>query len=102
MTIREKLIDIIRSAYLPIVFGEDTIGEYRIVQEEAEMLADHLIANGVVIPVLCKECMYRREETICPMCFVETVEWDDDGYTETDFIVHDHTHDNGWCNYGEE
>lgn len=102
MTIKEKLIDIIRNAYLPIMFGEDTIGEYHISQEAAEMLAEHLIAKGVTIPVLCKDCSYRRDNTFCPMCFVETIEWDDDGYTETDFVVHDHTYDCGWCNYGEE
>ena len=25
-----------------------------------EKIADHLIANGVTIPVRCKECKYRR------------------------------------------
>ena len=27
---------------------------------KANMVADHLIANGVTIPVRCKECKYRR------------------------------------------
>ena len=29
--------------------------------EGATIAADHLIANGVTIPVLCKDCVHRKE-----------------------------------------
>ena len=51
--------------------------------------------------VRCKDCKHRGDDTCCPMCFEETIEWDDDGYTEVDFVLHDHAVDNGFCDRGE-
>lgn len=31
----------------------------------------------------------------------EYVNYDDDGYIETDLIVYDYTHDNGFCDRGK-
>ena len=52
MTMREKLIEILTSFYGvdPMYFGV-----------EAQALADHLIANGVEIPVRCKDCKHCTE-----------------------------------------
>jgi hypothetical protein len=51
--------------------------------------------------VRCKKCKYRGDDWHCPMCYEEKIEWDDDGYTETDYILHDKTHDDGFCDRGE-
>ena len=51
--------------------------------------------------VRCKDCKHRGEEIICPMCFEEPIEWDDDGYSEIDWILHDCTHNDGFCDRGE-
>ena len=47
MGIREKLILLIR---------------HEVVQYFAERIADHLIANGVTIPVMCKDCIYYHKK----------------------------------------
>lgn len=52
MTDRERLIDILANSGCTADF------------ETFESLADHLIANGVVIPVRCKDCAY-----VSPMKF---------------------------------
>lgn len=51
--------------------------------------------------VVCKKCKHRGTLN-CPMYNEERVYWDDDGYTEVDVIVTDHTVDDGYCNFGEE
>lgn len=51
--------------------------------------------------VRCKDCKYRGNDIYCPMCFEEQIEYDDDGYMETDYIMHDHSTDNGFCDRGE-
>lgn len=50
MNTREKLIDLITGFYGvdPMYYGVET-----------QPLVDHLIANGVTIPVRCKECEYN-------------------------------------------
>lgn len=50
--------------------------------------------------VYCRNCK-NRYTTDCPMYFEEYVEWDDDGYHESDYIVHDNTVDAGFCDRGE-
>lgn len=47
---REKLIELLQSA------PADIMGNHG-----ARALADHLIANGVTIPVKCKECKYWKD-----------------------------------------
>jgi hypothetical protein len=94
MGMREKLVEL-----LITLMDKDGC---RIVGTVLAMkISDHLIANGVTIPVRCKDCKYRRDDVNCPMCFEEEKEWDDDGYTEVDWITHDHTHDDGYCYRGE-
>lgn len=54
-----------------------------------------------VAPIVrCKECIHRMEYE-CPMYYVEEIPWDDDGYTEWDYVVHDNTCDEGFCHKGE-
>lgn len=47
--VREKLIELLGNVYLPMTCGPDTIGEYRIPHKFKKEIADHLIANFVVI-----------------------------------------------------
>lgn len=54
----------------------------------------------VVEVVRCKDCKHR-ETYECPMYFEEDIEWDDDGYTECETVVHDSTAENAYCSYGE-
>ena len=51
--------------------------------------------------VQCKDCQHRETDD-CPMYWVEWIMFEDcDGYTDNDYIVHDYTTDDGYCNYGE-
>lgn len=54
----------------------------------------------VVEVVRCRDCKYRYDD-LCPMYYVEEISWDDDGWTETDHVVHDLTNDDAFCSYGE-
>ena len=51
--------------------------------------------------VRCKDCKHRGDDAHCSMCFEEAIEWDDDGYTEVDYVLHDRTTDDGFCDRGE-
>ena len=50
--------------------------------------------------VRCKDCKYRGDYA-CPMVYEQHIDYDDDGYFESDYILHDKTTDNGFCDYGE-
>jgi hypothetical protein len=51
--------------------------------------------------VRCKDCKYRGDDVHCPMRYEEKIEWHDDGYMEVDWITHDRTTDDGFCDRGE-
>ena len=51
--------------------------------------------------VRCKDCKHRGDEGGCPMYWLDEIEWDDDGYTEYDYVPHDYTVDDGFCDRGE-
>ena len=75
MTEREKLIELIANKPQPYTY---------------ESFADYLLANGVKIPVWCKDCKHRGTDD-CPMHYhgIEPNE---------DFLK---AVDNDWCCYGE-
>lgn len=79
-----------------------TIEESGCVNHEGEMLDCIRYAPAVdaVIPVRCKECLHRSQHE-CPMYHEEDIEWDDDGYIESEVIQHDYTKDDGFCDRGE-
>ena len=56
--------------------------------ENTDKIADFLIANGISIPVRCKDCK-RRNTVLCP---VES-SWEDYPWKNTE--------DNDYCSYGE-
>lgn len=51
--------------------------------------------------VQCKDCKHRETDD-CPMYRVEWFSIDEGyGDFEDDYIIHDYTTDDGYCNYGE-
>lgn len=54
----------------------------------------------VVEVVRCKDCKHRGDFG-CPMYHEEDIEWDDDGYTECEVIIHDYSRDDAFCSDGE-
>ena len=51
--------------------------------------------------VRCKDCKHRHEVE-CPMYWEEQIDIDEgDGYYDTEYIIHDYTQDDGYCNWGE-
>ena len=76
MTDREKLIEFVKRAITDWEHGD-----------VSEKIADHLIANGVTIPVGCKDCKMRCPEsiTVVKHCTLTGVPVDDDDF----------------CSYGE-
>ena len=82
---REKLIELLRIPTY-IKCGDAVIGERKMPIDQAEGLADHLIANGVTIPVRCKDCKHIETiENSIPYCT-----WNCSGCGYDDF-----------CSYGE-
>lgn len=65
------------------------------------MWIDEAPTVDAVEVVRCKDCKHRGEEGECPMYWVKEIEWDDDGYTECDYVPHDYTVDDGFCDRGE-
>ena len=53
------------------------------------------------VPVVrCKDCKHRGDYD-CPMYREEYIEWEDDGYHESEIVEHDRTSDDGFCDRGE-
>ena len=58
MGMREKLIELMKKTPLMEIGGRIADAEKCLVSYVFESFADHLIANGVTIPVRCKDCKY--------------------------------------------
>ena len=58
MGMREKLIELVSDAELPMKNDGRIIGWYALDFHGALYMADHLIANDVVPVVRCKDCKY--------------------------------------------
>lgn len=51
--------------------------------------------------VRCKDCKHRETDE-CPMYWMEWFSEEGHGDVfEEDYIIHDYTRDDGYCNYGE-
>ena len=76
--------------------------QHKDVEEGCSILAkvDYLIANGVEIPVRCKDCQHRGD-IVCPMYNEEYIHWAEAGYEEGEWVTHDYSCDNGFCHMGE-
>ena len=51
--------------------------------------------------VRCKDCKHRYDEGKCPMAFGYYVDYDDDGFWESEWRTEDNTEDDGFCHKGE-
>ena len=89
MGMREKLIkvlDVIGSCNAKYCcdceFAEDIEG---CVRRQKEIIADHLIANGVTIPVRCKDCKHYDKDAL--WCNINSPMFSEEHYTwyEDDF-----------------
>ena len=85
---REKMIELFCNAqqviHVPYGVGTKEAGRYIFQQ-----MADHLIANGVTIPVRCKDCKHRyvpNSPTAKPFCTAQ-------------FLME--ANDNDFCSRGE-
>ena len=58
------------------------------------------IAPDVVKVVRCKDCKYWEQDG-CPMYREELIDWEEDGYRESELVVYNLAHDNGFCDSGE-
>lgn len=81
-------------------YWNEGVGGYYLAED---VIPDIELAPTVdAVPVVrCKDCQHRGDDVHCPMCFEEQIEWDDDGYTEVDYVLHDYTTDDGFCDRGE-
>lgn len=74
-------------------------------EEIAQAIKDIFAEDDLLKPTIdivrCNECQHRGDDVHCPMCHEELREWDYDGYRETDFVLHDRTTDDGFCDRGE-
>jgi hypothetical protein len=67
MGMREKLIKLLDDFSAPVMLMDTKLMDWNIpTQQLREAMADHLIANGVTIPVRCKNCKaYDKEVGYC-------------------------------------
>ena len=82
MNVKEKLLDLLSSFYGcdPMYYGVDALA-----------IAQHLIANGVMPVVRCKDCKYGEVDDVdLPtqyLCHYNGTDWNDE---------------NHFCSYGEQ
>lgn len=76
-------------------------GAYDIIYDTTDAIEKIKPVENVKEIILCKDCKHRGEAEECPMCYEEWIEYDDDGYLEHDYIIHDNTIDDGFCDRGE-
>ena len=61
MSTEEKLIEILKRFETPVMFGDIEIMQWALPTNEIlTALVDHLIDEGVTIPVLCEDCDHLR------------------------------------------
>ena len=96
MGMREKLIELIASKVCDIYSeysGEWILHDCKTCYTKncnVAKSADHLIANGVTIPVRCKECDFRVFDDVCKEYYCNCVYGVNGAITDNDF-----------CSYGE-
>ena len=93
------LKDINKSVVFSVRNGTNS-PELRGAKKILDQIIKHKSTADVVEVVRCKDCKHR-ETFECPMYHEEDIEWDDDGYTECETIIHDMTTDDAFCSYGE-
>ena len=91
MAMREKLIELVVDRDMECNYMDCTKCDYFKAKHcKASMIADHLIANGVTIPVRCHECKHWKNEINgCT---------EDKRFCDIGFYM---IHKDGFCSFGE-
>ena len=89
MDIREKLVEILGNSYLPIMAGQNVIGEYTIPHKLKEEIADHLIANGVTVQEWISVKDRLPEKNVNCIVHYRHAYCDNDGYWAIGFCCYD-------------
>lgn len=94
MSDRERLIELIKHCscyYAPPCDGDcSECHNVEMYDDVIEHIADHLLANGVIEVVRCKDCKYYKDWADGSItCSLWTVDWD---------VA---TEPNAFCSYGE-
>jgi hypothetical protein len=80
------------------------MGEFWFGDPAVELFVDDIVDGTPTVDavevVRCAECKLRNQFG-CPMYYEEYLEWEEDGYPESDILRHDHTFDDGFCDRGE-
>ena len=67
-----------------------------IIENEKDM---RVIAKNATT-IRCKDCEHYHTDE-CPMTYEEYISWEEDGYIESDNILHDNAEDEGYCHKAE-
>lgn len=78
-----------------------TLGLNSVVHRKIQQLIEDTPTVDAVGVVRCKDCANLQKVGVCPMCYEEEISWDDDGYMEMDYVLHDQTEPDGFCHLGE-
>ena len=81
-------------------YGGDHSGYDTRMLYEIQGVLECLPSADVVEVVRCKDCQKQHSDE-CPMYSEEWYEWDDDGYVEKDYVIHDYSSDDGFCDKAE-
>lgn len=92
--LKERLIEILGNLDCKTQYCKDC--EFcedidRCTRRQKEIVADKLIANGVIIPVRCKDCKYNLESVSISNCRCEL---DGDVWEDNDFCSYGKRRDN--------
>lgn len=96
-SLKKQIADFKKSVNSP---NSDYMTGYVSALSATEGIIAGLPTADVVEVVRCKDCKHRGDYG-CPIYHETEVEWDDDGYTECETIIHDNTTDDSFCSYGE-
>ena len=93
---REKLIKLLSNAHS--ISTEAACFDDATYAKQLRIEADHLIANGVTIPVRCKECKYINREIHAKGygCLCDAHSCDREGHERYLYVE-----DDDFCSYGE-
>ena len=93
--------DVLHAIYKEWQGCSNKYGAYDIIYDTTDAIDKIKPAENVREIVFCKNCKHRSEHS-CPMYYEEWFEIDEgDGYIDNDYIIHDNTKDDGFCDCGE-
>ena len=96
----DALMDVIRQHEYRLATKQGSI-DYGMFTLGIQQAVDEQQTIDAVPVVRCRDCVNRQNAEVCPMCYEEIIDWDDDGYMEWDCVLNDQTEPDGFCHYGE-